>query len=102
VAAYFLCANRGKRSVAIDIASPEGIQQVRELAREADVLIENYKVGQLTKYGLDARCLQAINPQTDLLLHHRLRANRAAVAQGGLRLRHPGRGGVDEHHRQRR
>jgi crotonobetainyl-CoA:carnitine CoA-transferase CaiB-like acyl-CoA transferase len=62
VAAYFLCANRGKRSVAIDIASPEGIQQVRELAREADVLIENYKVGQLTKYGLDARCLQAINP----------------------------------------
>jgi crotonobetainyl-CoA:carnitine CoA-transferase CaiB-like acyl-CoA transferase len=63
VAAYFLCANRGKRSVAIDIASPEGIQQVRELAREADVLIENYKVGQLTKYGLDARCLQAINPR---------------------------------------
>lgn len=63
VAAYFLCANRGKRSVAIDIASPEGIQQVRELAREADVLIENYKVGQLTKYGLDARCLQALNPR---------------------------------------
>ncbi|MEO0004073.1 MAG: Formyl-coenzyme transferase, partial [Pseudomonadota bacterium] len=47
VAAYFVCANRGKRSVAIDIASPEGIAQVRELAREADVLIENYKVGQL-------------------------------------------------------
>ena len=62
VAAYFLCANRGKRSVAIDIASPEGIQQVRELAREADVLIENYKVGQLAKYGLDATSLQAINP----------------------------------------
>ena len=62
VAAYFLCANRGKRSVAIDIASPEGIQQVRELAREADVLIENYKVGQLAKYGLDAPSLQAINP----------------------------------------
>ena len=63
VAAYFLCANRGKRSVAIDIASPEGIEQVRELAREADVLIENYKVGQLAKYGLDARNLQAINPR---------------------------------------
>lgn len=62
VAAYFLCANRGKRSVAIDIASPEGIQQVRELAREADVLIENYKVGQLAKYGLDAPSLQALNP----------------------------------------
>ena len=63
VAAYFLCANRGKRSVAIDIASPQGIAQVRELAREADVLIENYKVGQLTKYGLDAASLQALNPR---------------------------------------
>jgi len=63
VAAYFVCANRGKRSVAIDIASAEGIQQVRELARGADVLIENYKVGQLAKYGLDAASLQAINPR---------------------------------------
>lgn len=62
VAAYFLCANRGKRSVAIDIASPEGAQTVRELAREADVVIENYKVGQLEKYGLDAASLQALNP----------------------------------------
>jgi crotonobetainyl-CoA:carnitine CoA-transferase CaiB-like acyl-CoA transferase len=62
VAAYFLCANRGKRSVAIDMARPEGIQQVRELAREADVLIENYKVGQLAKYGLDAPSLQALHP----------------------------------------
>lgn len=63
VAAYFVCANRGKRSVAIDIASPVGIEQVRALAREADVLIENYKVGQLAKYGLDARSLQALNPR---------------------------------------
>jgi crotonobetainyl-CoA:carnitine CoA-transferase CaiB-like acyl-CoA transferase len=62
VAAYFVCANRGKRSVAIDLATPEGVQQVRELAREADVLIENYKVGQLAKYGLDAASLQALNP----------------------------------------
>ena len=61
-AAYFVCANRGKRSVAIDIASPEGIEQVRELAREADVLLENYKVGQLARYGLDAASLQALNP----------------------------------------
>ena len=62
VAAYFLCANRGKRSLAIDIASPEGIARVRELAQEADILIENYKVGQLAKYGLDAASLQALNP----------------------------------------
>ncbi len=63
VAAYFVCANRGKRSVAIDLASPDGLQIVRELAREADVVIENYKVGQLAKYGLDAVSLQAINPR---------------------------------------
>lgn len=62
VAAYFLCANRGKRSVAIDLASPEGAALVRELAQDADVVIENYKVGQLAKYGLDAASLQALNP----------------------------------------
>lgn len=94
VAAYFLCANRGKRSVAIDIASPEGIQQVRELAREADVLIENYKVGQLTKYGLDARCLQAINPRLIYCsitgygqtgpLSHKAGYDFAIQAEGGL------------------
>ena len=61
LAAYFVCANRGKRSVAIDLADPAGAQQVRELARTADVLIENYKVGQLAKYGLDAATLQALN-----------------------------------------
>ena len=63
VAAYFICANRGKRSVAIDIASPDGIQLVQALARDADVLIENYKVGQLARYGLDAASLRAINPR---------------------------------------
>jgi crotonobetainyl-CoA:carnitine CoA-transferase CaiB-like acyl-CoA transferase len=63
VAAYFLCANRGKRSVAIDIASPEGMMQVRQLVADADVLIENYKVGQLAKYGLDAPSLQKLNPR---------------------------------------
>lgn len=63
VAAYFVCANRGKRSIAIDIASAEGGQQVRELACGADVLIENYKVGQLARYGLDAASLQRLNPR---------------------------------------
>ncbi len=62
MAAYYLSTNRGKRSVAIDIASPEGSTMVRELAREADVLIENYKVGQLARYGLDAASLREINP----------------------------------------
>jgi crotonobetainyl-CoA:carnitine CoA-transferase CaiB-like acyl-CoA transferase len=60
-AAYYLSANRGKRSIAIDIASPEGIALVKQLAAEADVLIENYKVGQLAKYGLDFASLSALN-----------------------------------------
>jgi crotonobetainyl-CoA:carnitine CoA-transferase CaiB-like acyl-CoA transferase len=63
VAAYFLCANRGKRSVAIDLSSADGASQIRQLVIDADVLIENYKVGQLAKYGLDASTLQTINPR---------------------------------------
>ena len=94
VAAYFICANRGKRSVAIDLASSEGLQQVRELARDADVLIENYKVGQLARYGLDATSLQAINPRLIYCsitgygqtgpLSHRAGYDFAIQAEGGL------------------
>jgi len=62
-AAYFLAANRGKRSVAIDLASADGVALVRQLAAQADVLLENYKVGQLAKYGLDAAVMQALNPR---------------------------------------
>ncbi|MBB5519158.1 CaiB/BaiF CoA transferase family protein [Amphiplicatus metriothermophilus] len=60
-AAYFLSANRNKRSVAIDIAAPEGAALVRRLAAQADVLIENFKVGGLRKYGLDYESLRNVN-----------------------------------------
>ena len=63
MAAYYLSTNRGKRSIAIDIASAEGAALVRQLAAEADVLLENYKVGQLAKYGLDYTSLSALNPR---------------------------------------
>ncbi len=63
MAAYYLSTNRGKRSIAIDIASAEGSALVRQLAAEADVLLENYKVGQLAKYGLDYASLSALNPR---------------------------------------
>jgi len=63
MSAYYLSANRGKRSIAIDIASPEGAKLVRQLAAEADVVLENYKVGQLAKYGLDYAALSAHNPR---------------------------------------
>jgi crotonobetainyl-CoA:carnitine CoA-transferase CaiB-like acyl-CoA transferase len=51
--AYYLCANRNKRSVAIDLSTAEGAEQVRALAATADVLVENFKVGTLARYGLD-------------------------------------------------
>ena len=61
-AAYFHACNRGKKSVAIDLETPEGQAQVRALAAEADVLIENFKVGGLARYGLDHASLSAANP----------------------------------------
>jgi len=62
-AAYYLSANRGKRSVTVDISKPEGQQLVRRLAAAADVVVENYKVGQLAKYGLDYARLSEANPR---------------------------------------
>jgi crotonobetainyl-CoA:carnitine CoA-transferase CaiB-like acyl-CoA transferase len=61
--AYFLSCNRNKRSIAVDIASPEGQAVIRDLARVSDVVVENFKVGQLGKYGLDYQSLSAINPR---------------------------------------
>ncbi len=61
-AAYFLSANRGKQSVTLDISKPEGQEVVRQLAQRSDVVLENYKTGQLRKYGLDYASLSAINP----------------------------------------
>jgi formyl-CoA transferase len=63
VAAYFLSANRGKKSAAIDFAREEGAALVRELAGRADVLVENFKVRGLDKFGLDAASLRAANPR---------------------------------------
>ncbi len=62
-AAYYHSTNRGKSSVAIDIATPEGQAEVRAMIADADVVIENYKVGGLAKYGLDHASLAAINPR---------------------------------------
>jgi crotonobetainyl-CoA:carnitine CoA-transferase CaiB-like acyl-CoA transferase len=62
-AAYYLCCNRGKLSVAVDFTHPEGRAIVIGLARQADVLIENFKVGGLAKYGLDYASIAAVNPR---------------------------------------
>ena len=62
-AAYYLCANRNKRSLTVDFTQPEGQRLIRELAAQSDVLLENFKVGGLAAYGLDYASLKAINPR---------------------------------------
>jgi crotonobetainyl-CoA:carnitine CoA-transferase CaiB-like acyl-CoA transferase len=62
-AAYYHSTNRGKRSIAIDFRKPEGREIVRKLAAASDVLIENFKVGGLAKYGLDYVSLKPLNPR---------------------------------------
>lgn len=62
-AAYFHATNRGKRSVAVDFETAEGQAVIRALARESDVLIENFKLGGLKKYGLDYESLKKVNPR---------------------------------------
>ncbi|GHF41555.1 CaiB/BaiF CoA transferase family protein [Seohaeicola zhoushanensis] len=62
-ASYYHSTNRGKASIRVDLASPEGQARVRELVRDADILIENFKVGGLKKYGLDYDSLKEVNPR---------------------------------------
>ena len=62
-AAYYTSANRGKQSVALDITRPEGQAVIRQLVAKSDILLENYKVGGLAKYGLDYESLKAVNPK---------------------------------------
>src|SRR5687767_7322559 len=61
--AYFACANRGKKSVTVNLSHKEGQRIVRELAAQSDVLLENYKFGDLARYGLGYPDLAALNPR---------------------------------------
>ncbi|MDP3413818.1 MAG: CoA transferase, partial [Polaromonas sp.] len=61
--AYFLCTNRNKKSVALDMASPQGQAQIRAIAAQSDILVENFKVGGLARYGLDYASLSSLNPR---------------------------------------
>ena len=60
--AYYLSVNRNKRSFSIDITTPEGAETVRQLAAQCDIMVENFKVGGLAKYGLDYDAIAAVNP----------------------------------------
>ena len=81
--AYFLCANRNKRSLTVDIATASGQQVIRELAGEADVLLENFKVGTLERYNLDTDDLLAANPRLIV-------CSISAFGQSGSRAAQPG------------
>ena len=61
--AYYMSANRGKKSVAVNLAHPEGQKLIRALAATADILVENFKVGDLKRYGLDYASVAAVNPR---------------------------------------
>lgn len=63
IAGYYLSANRNKRSIALDITSSEGQHAIRQIALESDILVENFKVGGLKKYGLDYESLSVLNPR---------------------------------------
>jgi len=63
LSAYFLSANRGKESLALDISCPQGQQIIRQLAQQADILVENFKQGGLEKYQLDHASLSVLNPK---------------------------------------
>lgn len=62
-AAYYLSANRGKKSITVDITQPRGQELIKQLAAQCDIVLENYKVGGLKKYGLDYPSIKAINPK---------------------------------------
>ena len=91
-AAYFHACNRGKRSLAVDFAKPEGQEIVRRLAAGADVLIENFKTGGLAKYGLDYAEPRGDQSAPCLLFDHRLRPRRALRASRRLRFHRAGHG----------
>lgn len=60
--AYYMAANRNKRSIALDMSTPDGAETIRQLAAKCDIVVENFKTGGLKKYGLDYESLKAINP----------------------------------------
>ncbi|WP_107676312.1 CaiB/BaiF CoA-transferase family protein [Agrobacterium sp. LAD9] len=62
VSTYYLCANRGKQSIAIDLKTPEGVEIIKQLAAESDVVVENFRVGTAEKLGIGYEQLKAVNP----------------------------------------
>ena len=81
--AYFLSTNRNKRSVTIDLAKDDGARLIREMARRADVIVENFRIGAMRRFGLDSATLQQLNPQL-------VYCSISAFGQHGSRCAEPG------------
>ena len=81
--AYYLCTNRGKKSIAVNLKDPQGQELVSRLAERADILVENFKVGDLRRYGLDYESLTEINTRL-------IYASITGFGQSGPRAREPG------------
>ena len=79
-AAYYLSSNRNKRSVTVDISKPEGQALAKKLIAKCDIMIENFKVGDMARYGLSLCGPEGQPAAADLLLHQRLRPDRALCA----------------------
>ena len=97
-ATYFQSVNRNKHSVVLDLTAEADLARARELAREADVVVENFRPDVMDKLGLGYERLSAENPRPHLLLDHRLRRRRGRRA-ARLRPARPGARRPDEHHR---
>ena len=80
----FNAVNRGKRSLVLDLKRAEGRDAFTRLARSCDILIENYRPGMMTGFGLDYQALAAIQPGVDLRLDFRIRPDRARSGEGRL------------------
>ena len=96
---FYLCANRNKKSVTVDLAKPEGQQIIRELAKSSDIMMENFKVGDLKRYKLDYEFDSRRQSRHHLLLGNRLRPDRTLRPTRRLRRDLPGDGRVDERDR---
>ena len=85
--AAFVNNNRNKRSITVDAKSPAGREVMLDLARTADVFVQNFRPGVMTRLGLDYDDLKAVNPGVHLRIHERLGRNRPVRAQTRLRPR---------------
>ena len=86
----FVTFNRNKRSITVNLKEPEGVELVRRMAADADVMIESFRAGTLERMGLGYGRNQRHQPRHCLLFHLRLRAHRPDGRYAGLRLDHPG------------